>query len=523
MIARKEKYFIFIAFFIMVWIFSYRIRISIYQPYGYANGYGNIDVFSDTLVTGPIYMEHYGIPRNSWSSLGRFFGILGEMASYETFLTDSNWDNGYHRKKPVILVKNIDFTRSLFMSGRTVEFINGESFLIDFVSEQGAYIHVGLSYSGDEPLSEKRNGSLWDLRVKDENENYLPMGTFWLYYSHFGLQGKFFRHVAKLLPGRNAGSVESKINFFHFSLGVVTALTFIFICFFIFKKFDMLFAIVFYIVFLTSPWTINFAQNLYWLEFSLFLPMLCGVICSYKKDNQKICIGCYICSCCLLLLKSLCGYEYLSTIIFSLISFCLMDFVFAIIKKDKTTARRSFVNVVALTIFAVMGVAMALIIHSYFLGNHDVLSGLKGQFYNFIRRANGFKDLSQFPAGREFEGIFASRWDAFVLYFKWTTEIITGVPGNLFLYLCLCPIIIFIYNAKKNQLDLPVLILYIITFFASTSWSVLMKDHAYVHYHLNFILWYFGFIQVCFYAIVKQCYSLLRKILNLNSNFSSVC
>ena len=40
------------------------------------------------------------------------------------------------------------------------------------------------------------------------------------------------------------------------------------------------------------------------------------------------------------------------------------------------------------------------------------------------------------------------------------------------------------------------------TFLTSVSWFVLAKSHSYVHTHINFVLWYMGYVQVCLYVIV---------------------
>lgn len=28
--------------------------------------------------------------------------------------------------------------------------------------------------------------------------------------------------------------------------------------------------------------------------------------------------------------------------------------------------------------------------------------------------------------------------------------------------------------------------------------------HSYVHTHMNYVLWYFGFVQICIYILCKQ-------------------
>ena len=95
---------------------------------------------------------------------------------------------------------------------------------------------------------------------------------------------------------------------------------------------------------------------------------------------------------------------------------------------------------------------------------------------------------------------------------KWHTEIIYGISGNLFSIFSTLPIFIFISDYAKQKIDWKFAILYVITACSTISWLFLMKNHSYVHTHLNYILWYFGFIQVCFYIVVKKCYTFLKGV-----------
>ena len=43
-----------------------------------------------------------------------------------------------------------------------------------------------------------------------------------------------------------------------------------------------------------------------------------------------------------------------------------------------------------------------------------------------------------------------------------------------------------------------------LVFLATTlSWIILGKSHSYIHTHINFVLWYFGFVQICLYEIIQ--------------------
>lgn len=100
----------------------------------------------------------------------------------------------------------------------------------------------------------------------------------------------------------------------------------------------------------------------------------------------------------------------------------------------------------------------------------------------------------------------------FCAYFHFSTEIIQGVTGNLFSLICIIPLCIFAYEIKNKNLNYELLMMYIIFFLTSISWFCLAKSHSYIHRHMNFVLWYFGFIQTCFYIIIKKFASAFESL-----------
>ena len=55
---------------------------------------------------------------------------------------------------------------------------------------------------------------------------------------------------------------------------------------------------------------------------------------------------------------------------------------------------------------------------------------------------------------------------------------------------------------KKIVLFLT-LILFIITLLTTISWFVLGKAHSYIHTHMNFVLFFMGWVQVSIYILCK--------------------
>ena len=98
-----------------------------------------------------------------------------------------------------------------------------------------------------------------------------------------------------------------------------------------------------------------------------------------------------------------------------------------------------------------------------------------------------------------------------MMYFNFQTEIITGINGNLFPLLSILPIFVFISDFHSNKKNIGVVTLYALSFFGSISWLVLAKSHSYIHTHINFIIWYFGFIQICIYILLDKVIRIFRK------------
>ena len=100
-------------------------------------------------------------------------------------------------------------------------------------------------------------------------------------------------------------------------------------------------------------------------------------------------------------------------------------------------------------------------------------------------------------------------------YFKFKTDIIMGLPGNLFQHLYTITIIVLILNIViKEKNCARDVIMFIVFQMATLSWIILAKSHSYVHTHLNYVLWYFGFIQICIYVIIKF---ILLRLCNLEN------
>lgn len=317
------------------------------------------------------------------------------------------------------------------------------------------------------------------------------------YKSQYGLQGKVFRHVARYME------YDDIIPNLSFICSMATATVLVTLVWLLSKKYNIIFAGCFYVTFWLSPWIVNFARNLYWVEFTWFLPMLIGLFCAWKVENKKCRVLSYILAWGAITIKCLCGYEYISCIMLGLIAFLLVDFIVAVGQKDKRKQKLLFKTIFGLGLMALAGFLTALCIHAQIRGMGNVADGLR-QIYEMdaIKRTSG-GDFNEFQAVY-WDSFNASTWKVMCLYFHFPTEIITGVGGNLFAVLIMVPLVIFFGDWKNGKLDVEMITIYVMFFITTMSWHVLAKSHSYIHTHMNYVLWYFGFIQSCCYIIIDR-------------------
>ena len=424
--------------------------------------------------------------------------MKGSWKSYGlSYITDDNWLSGYNRTTPAIVVNTNMITKKIAVPGNYILFENGEEYQITKTTDNGTNIVISLN--AERILSQARNGSLDNSVFMDANHNPLDKTLITAYRSQYGLQGKIFKRMAR----------HMSFSSLYLICALSSASVFVLIVLLLAIKYNSLFAGCFYVTFALSPWIVNFARNLYWVEFTWFIPMAVGLACSIKVQSEKWRIGCYVTAFISIVGKCLCGYEYISVVMMGLVSFIFVDLLMAVVKKDYRTATMLFKTTFILGAVALMGFMVAICIHAQLKGNGNIAAGIKSIIEeDVLRRTNG-ADLNEFNP-IYWSSMNASVWETYCKYFHFSTEIIVGITGNLFPLLCIIPIVIFIYEFKNKKNDFQSVFMYIFFFLTSISWFCLAKSHSYIHTHINFVMWYFGFVQICFYVIVSRIVDAIR-------------
>ena len=506
---RKEKYagsinkagILLLLTVLLTWNYQYN-SMDVQNTY-----FGEFEHGSEALVSGSILAEQaenvFTDDANNKFFLKRYTDVAGMVYSYNRkFLTDANWENGYSKAESAILVAASPYISKVAKPNHSVHFAGGQKLIIDRVENIGT--NTAIFFKENISLNEDKCGKLIDIRFSDASGNMLPEGELTAYVSQFGLHGAIFKWLARWMNEENA------IANLNLLCGLLAATVFVLICFLIDRKYSRLMAGCFYLTFLLSPWVVNYARNLYWAEFAWFLPMAVGLYCAWKIENKRARVASYALSFVTIMLKSLFSYEYISVIMVGLIVFLAADFVKSVYAKDKEKALLLGRTVIIIGIMALLGFAVALCIHANVRSEDGIWQGLKLIYKEDILRRTSGADLNSF--GEVYEAsINASVWEVFCRYFKFSTQIVTGVDANLFPLLCLFPIGVFVWDQKRGELNICHVSLYVICFLGSISWICLAKSHSYIHTHINFIVWYFGFVQMCFYIIADKIFRVWKK------------
>lgn len=333
-----------------------------------------------------------------------------------------------------------------------------------------------------------------DITFYDKNHTAVSPGMAFPYTSQYGLQGKIFTAISSFFPSYG----EYILHILHFLCCAAAAAIFTAIVMLLCKKYNLLMAVCFYITFLLSPWIVSFSRNLYWVVFTWFLPMLIGLVCSIWGDRLRVRLCCYLGAFVSILIKCLCGYEYISTIMMAMISFLTADLVIAVLEKNKKKQTLVFKSIFIIGVLALLAFAAAICIHAAIRGDGNIITGIKDIYErDVIRRTYGGYNVSVFAV--------------LARYMIFTSSIISGIPGPLFPVFIITALLIIIFDIRNKNADRPAAIMYAFFFTAAISWFILAKSHSYAHTHINYVLWYFGFIQICMYIVLKKACTILKK------------
>lgn len=458
---------------------------------------------SETLVSSMLLAEEKGLPLHEYG-LGRTRDVRGFYMTYDRPLRNSwAWDDGYCTGEPKLSIPKNKYTALLAMPGNYIEFANGETVIIDKVSIDDIWYVLTLRYEG--PLLRSKFGPLEQAQFHLARGARLDKLRVQPYISQYGLQGWVFRALGRGLEH------EQAIERLHLLCALLTAIVFVLLTAVLAVKYNRLLAGCFYAVFLLSPWVVNFARNLYWVEFTWFLPVLVGLVCAWKVKSLWWRLACYAAVLAAVAVKGLCGYEYISTVLVGCELFLFADFIRSAAARDRKQSALLLRAMLGMGLMALLGFGLALCIHARLRGDGDVLQGLLDIYERDVLRRvtvtggdiNLFKEES-------WASLNASFWETFCSYFHFQTDVLAGLPASFFPILSLAALFTQAWDGWKRRLDYGTAALWGVSFAAAASWFIIAKAHSASHPHMNYVLWYFGFVQVSIYILLRWALRLFQ-------------
>lgn len=336
------------------------------------------------------------------------------------------------------------------------------------------------------------------------------------YTSQFGLQGFVFGFIAQFISFLN---IEIIMSIFRCITAAMTAVAVTLITYWLsvefeFEKIELIILPILIIIGMPmlfySYQFFSMVRVLYWVPFTFFIPMLIMIYINYKKQGDKETGYSFIWLLLIflsVLLKCLCGFEYITAI---LIAGSVPLFYYAV--KERIPLKSFMVRFIQYSCSALLGfmagiLAYLLKLYSYLGDFKSVLAVLT----NIIaKRTYGF--------GVDVDNVYIESLDASVIsvviryLFEITPFILTLIIIALLIF------VIYLMRNKNlkstkfkkvNTNTYNKLVAGLtasgIALLAPLSWFVLAKGHSYIHVHLNYCIWYVPFIFIglalCIYFI----------------------
>lgn len=454
---------------------------------------------SESLVIGRLIADKYNLKtQKNGFFLGRI-GIFSYDGQYSVLkyrdgilpnkliiplnFNDANWKNGISKDGMRILLQNREVAVDLEPYIGKQVIIDGITRYIKKIEYHDQYIHLVFDNNKDNTK-----------KIMNTNEITVIGGPINLRGIQFkayrnqqvGTQGPFFSKLYKIY---NRISALYTINCMILSCCVV----------FLYYQYKNVisnsFAICLFISLILSPWMVSFARNLYWIPFSWFLPSVLSLFLLKKKEKYMLVIF-FVLITCTFAFKCLTGYEYLSSII--LFASAPFLYKFCVEKENKAYYLKCFIMVCMAGVCAFI---IVLIYHAGLRGD-TILQGIQDIYEKDVKRRT-YGEAGKFAAVYG-PSLNAGVWSVVKQYiYGWHTDVLPGIAGkNFFLFVCMGAISLFFTARARFGMEKEKCIAFIIFMLPALSWFVLGKAHSYIHTHMNFVLWYFGFIAVVMYCIV---------------------
>lgn len=270
------------------------------------------------------------------------------------------------------------------------------------------------------------------------------------------------------------------------------------------------YAALFLLTMACAPLVMTMARNLYWSPFLLLLPGLAATWMQCSRSTRRR-LWLLFAVWAAMLLKCLSNYEYITTVTLFACAPLLLGPLFA----DPDRGAPQYRWAAAVFAACVMAFLVAFLVHADSRGN-GLLDGIRTMYLDDIARRT-YGDPAAYQ-GETAESLRASPFDVLKIYlFDYPGKRTMMVPGKMFLAMiafCIAGLgARFAMNDRLARRDTWMLA---VSFAMPVSWYVLAKGHSFTQTHINFVLWFIGFMPALVYVTLTTCIQLARYVAALS-------
>jgi hypothetical protein len=297
------------------------------------------------------------------------------------------------------------------------------------------------------------------------------------YASQFGLHGMVFSAIDLINPLPRPW----RIPFYHLLAALFCAGALVWIAEILRRRFGWAAFCGFLIPLALEPMLSALAPSLYWVVGTWFLPMAIAMLLADEENPRRryrLIAAAFVC----FLVKCLCGYEFIPTVILAAAVGCMLG-----AKEIPDRLSRMLGNIAWIAGAGVAGFVVALVVH-----------GAKaGGFANIANRA-AIRIMGDAPTLAEeiFLGKFTTIQSVLLRYLEGNDATLMknfAIPLALLVLVAVLSLldkkVIWYLGDDRRKLQILSLA-FLASIPAPLSWFVLAKGHSFVHPPINFILWY---------------------------------
>jgi len=330
------------------------------------------------------------------------------------------------------------------------------------------------------------------------------------YRSSIGLQGIAFGSLEVLLNKTKLIPLNKRISVYHGINCATLALLLILLLLFIHKEFGFIASIFAFLGIISSDWLTVFADNLYWVIWTMLLPMI-TVGYFLNRKNKIFGIKELIVLAIAFFINFACGYEYITTVVIS--TFVPITY-FAY--RDRWKMFAYLKKILQIGILAIVTFSVTMMIHIIQLSFVKSVGNISNAFNFFMSNAkvrtiqssiDSNSELKRASAESDYSEVILKYLEGAALRLDQllSTEHIISISylTVILLFFILGAVALIdkdylkIIEAKRRKV-IALFLAGLIALLSSMSWFVAGKNHSYVHTHLNFIVWYIPFVILAF-------------------------